>query len=133
MPLIITSMEFVFIEGQPWYDVPKILALADVFILPSYSEPWGLVVNEAMASGLPVIVSNKCGSAFDAVLEDVNGYTFNPYDVAELTSVLKKFVDNPEKNAPFGQKSKEIIKRFSPEQVAQEMYDGFKKVVYDHK
>jgi glycosyltransferase involved in cell wall biosynthesis len=122
-----------FIEGQPWFDVPKILALADVFVLPSYSEPWGLVVNEAMASGLPVIVSNKCGSAFDAVLEDSNGYTFNPYNVEELTSIFKKFVDNPEKIEPFGQKSREIIKRFSPENVAQEMYDGFKKVVYENK
>jgi glycosyltransferase involved in cell wall biosynthesis len=122
-----------FIEGQPWFDVPKILALADVFVLPSYSEPWGLVVNEAMASGLPVIVSNKCGSAFDAVLEDSNGYTFNPYNVEELTSIFKKFVNNPEKIEPFGQKSREIIKRFSPENVAQEMYDGFKKVVYENK
>lgn len=116
-----------FIEGQPWFDVPKILALADVFILPSYSEPWGLVVNEAMACGLPVIVSNKCGSAYDVVKEGINGYTFDPYNIDELTFVFKKFVDNPEKIIPFGQQSKEIIKRFSPENVAQEMYDGLKK------
>jgi glycosyltransferase involved in cell wall biosynthesis len=122
-----------FIEGQPWFDVPKILALADVFILPSYSEPWGLVVNEAMACGLPVIVSNKCGSAYDVVKEGINGYTFDPYNIDELTFVFKKFVDNPEKIIPFGQQSKEIIKRFSPENVAQEMYDGFKKVVYENK
>ena len=122
-----------FIEGQSWYDVPKILALADVFVLPSYSEPWGLVVNEAMACGLPVIVSNKCGSAYDAVQEGINGYTFNPYNIEELTLVFKKFVDSPESIIPFGQQSKEIIKRFSPENVAQEMYDGFKKVVNENK
>ena len=122
-----------FIEGQPWYDVPKILALADVFVLPSYSEPWGLVVNEAMACGLPVIVSNKCGSAYDAVKEGINGYTFNPYNIEELTLVFKKFADSPESIIPFGQQSKEIIKCFSPENVAQEMYDGFKKVVYENK
>ncbi|CAH0995247.1 D-inositol-3-phosphate glycosyltransferase [Emticicia aquatica] len=122
-----------FIEGQPWYEVPKILALADVFILPSYSEPWGLVVNEAMAAGLPIIVSNKCGSAFDLVLENENGYTFNPSNITELTKVLNKFIDNPDIIRPFGQKSKEIIKRFSPEQVAKEMYAGFKKVVYDNQ
>ncbi|AFK05052.1 glycosyl transferase group 1 [Emticicia oligotrophica DSM 17448] len=122
-----------FIAGQPWYDVPKILALADVFVLPSYSEPWGLVVNEAMACGLPVIVSNKCGSAFDVVIENQNGYTFNPHSVEELTNIFEKFVENPDKIKIFGEKSKEIIKRFSPENVAQEMYDGFKKVVYDNK
>lgn len=122
-----------FVEGQQWFDVPKILALADVFILPSYSEPWGLVVNEAMAAGLPVIVSNKCGSAYDLVLENKNGYTFNPYNVEELTGIFKKFVENPSIINSFGEKSQEIIKRFSPEQVAQEMYDGFKKVVYENK
>jgi glycosyltransferase involved in cell wall biosynthesis len=122
-----------FIVGQAWYDVPKILALGDVFILPSYSEPWGLVVNEAMACGMPVIVSNKCGSAYDVVKEDQNGYTFDPYNVEELTNVFNKFVEEPDKIVPFGKMSKEIIKRFSPEQVAEEMYEGFKKVVYDNK
>jgi glycosyltransferase involved in cell wall biosynthesis len=122
-----------FIVGQAWYDVPKILALGDVFILPSYSEPWGLVVNEAMACGMPVIVSNKCGSAYDVVQEDQNGYTFDPYNVEELTNVFNKFVEEPEKIAMFGKKSREIIKRFSPEQVAEEMYEGFKKVVYEYK
>lgn len=122
-----------FIVGQAWYDVPKILALGDVFILPSYSEPWGLVVNEAMACGMPVIVSNKCGSAYDVVQEDQNGYTFDPYNVAELTNVFNKFVEEPDKIAMFGKKSREIIKRFSPEQVAEEMYEGFKKVVYEYK
>ena len=122
-----------FIVGQAWYYVPKILALGDVFILPSYSEPWGLVVNEAMACGMPVIVSNKCGSAFDVVKENQNGYTFDPYKVEELTNVFNKFVEEPDKIVPFGKKSKEIIKRFSPEQVAEEMYEGFKKVVYEYQ
>ncbi|WP_394990811.1 glycosyltransferase family 4 protein [Emticicia sp.] len=122
-----------FIVGQAWYNVPKILALGDVFILPSYSEPWGLVVNEAMACGMPVIVSNKCGSAFDVVKENQNGYTFDPYKVEELTNVFNKFVEESDKIVPFGKKSKEIIKRFSPEQVAEEMYEGFKKVVYEYQ
>ncbi len=78
-------------------------------------------------------MSNKCGSAFDVVKEDKNGYTFDPYNVEELTNVFNKFVEEPDKIIPFGKMSKEIIKRFSPEQVAQEMYDGFKKVVYDNQ
>ncbi|WP_337040911.1 glycosyltransferase family 4 protein [Emticicia sp. 17c] len=121
-----------FIEGQAWYNVPKYTALADVFILPSYSEPWGLVVNEAMVCSMPVIVSNKCGSAHDLVKQGENGYTFNPYDTNELTEVLRKFVEKPEQIKTFGQASKEIIKKYSPEQVAQEMYDGFKKVTHEN-
>ncbi len=122
-----------FIVGQAWYDVPKILALGDVFILPSYSEPWGLVVNEAMACGMPVIVSNKCGSACDVVKEGGNGYTFDPYNLPELTNILSKFVEEPDIIVPFGKMSKEIIKRYSPQQVAEEMYEGFRKVVFDNQ
>jgi glycosyltransferase involved in cell wall biosynthesis len=122
-----------FIEGQAWFNVPKFMALGDVFVLPSYSEPWGLVVNEAMVGGMPVIVSNKCGSSHDLVKNDKNGYTFNPYDTDELATIMEKFVDAPDKIESFGKVSKGIIKKYSPEQVAQEMYDGFKKVTYEHK
>lgn len=122
-----------FIDGQAWYDVPKFMALGDVFVLPSYSEPWGLVVNEAMVYGMPVIVSNKCGSSHDLVKNNKNGYTFNPYDTDELAAIMDKFVKEPGKTKEFGEVSKEIIKKYSPEQVAQEMYEGFKKVTYDYK
>lgn len=122
-----------FIEGQAWYNVPKFMALGDVFVLPSYSEPWGLVVNEAMVGGMPVIVSNKCGSSHDLVKNGKNGYTFNPYDTDELAAIMEKFVSEPDKIKSFGKVSKEIIKKYSPEQVAQEMYEGFKKVSYEHK
>jgi glycosyltransferase involved in cell wall biosynthesis len=54
------------------------LALSDVLVLPSYSEPWGLVVNEAMACGMPVIVSEKCGCAPDLVQNGKNGISINP-------------------------------------------------------
>ncbi len=118
-----------FIEGQQWYDVPKFLALGDVFVLPSYSEPWGLVVNEAMAAGMPVIVSEKCGSAPDLVIDGENGFTFNPYEISEMTQKMEHFIQNPAVIPIFGEKSKEIIKKFSPEQVAKEMYQGFETLV----
>lgn len=122
-----------FIEGQAWYNVPKFIALADVFVLPSYSEPWGLVVNEAMVCGMPVIVSNKCGSAHDLVKNGENGYTFNPYDTDELAGIMNQFVTDPTKIERFGSVSTEIIKKYSPEQVALEMYEGFKKVFNDYQ
>ncbi|MBA4850068.1 glycosyltransferase [Emticicia sp. BO119] len=122
-----------FIEGQAWYNVPRFMALGDVFVLPSYSEPWGLVVNEAMVGGMPVIVSNKCGSSHDLVVNGKNGYTFNPYDTDELATVMERFVQEPEKIEVLGKISKEIIRKYSPERVGQEMYAGFKKVLYEHK
>jgi len=69
-------------------DLPPFYAFAGCFVLPSRREPWGLVVNEAMAAGLPVIVSSLCGCAEDLVVENQNGYTFNPAHPTELVSSL---------------------------------------------
>lgn len=117
-----------FIDGKQWFEIPEFMALADVFILPSFSEPWGLVVNEAMACGMPVLVSERCGSAADLVIENENGYTFDPFDIKEMASKMNEFVVKPEIIGQFGLKSKQIIQNFSPEKVASNMMDGFKKV-----
>jgi glycosyltransferase involved in cell wall biosynthesis len=115
-----------FHEPVAWYDVPKALALADVFVLPSISEPWGLVVNEAMACGLPVIVSEKCGSAHDLVVQSVNGFTFVPESVEQLKDHLNWFLKNSEKLEKMGKESQKIISTHRPEIVAKQMYDAFK-------
>jgi glycosyltransferase involved in cell wall biosynthesis len=103
------------------------LALSDVLVLPSYSEPWGLVVNEAMACGMPVIVSEKCGCAPDLVQNGKNGISINPYDGKSLTDALNFFIENPTKIEVMGRVSKEIIEEYTPQKVAQEMYLGFKR------
>lgn len=68
---------------------------ADVLVLPSLSEPWGLVVNEAMLCGLPVLVSSRCGCAADLVRPET-GWTFSPADVDSLASLLVEVSDLPE-------------------------------------
>jgi glycosyltransferase involved in cell wall biosynthesis len=65
-------------------------ALARVLIVPSISDPWGLVVNEGMASGLPVVVSNGCGAAKTLVQEGENGWTFEPEDGETLTKMMTR-------------------------------------------
>jgi glycosyltransferase involved in cell wall biosynthesis len=54
----------------------------------SVEEQWGLVVNEALAAGLPVLVSNRCGCYADLLIEGSNGFGFDPTDVALLTSLM---------------------------------------------
>ncbi len=117
-----------FQKSVSWQDVPKYLALSDIFVLPSYSEPWGLVVNEAMACGMPVLVSEKCGCAVDLVQNGQNGYTFSPYDKPQFTSLLLKFMNNEADVLKMGEISQQIIKDYSPENVAKEMYEGFVKL-----
>jgi 1,2-diacylglycerol 3-alpha-glucosyltransferase len=69
-------------------ELPAYYALADVFAHASTTEPWGLVVNEAMATGLPVIVSSRCGCVPDLVAEGKNGFTFDPESVEGLAKLM---------------------------------------------
>ena len=96
-------------------DLPKYYALADFFILASIQETWGLVVNEAMASELPVLVSKKCGCWEDLIKEGKNGFTFDPYKIDEISSRLELMGSDKVDREAMGQKSKEIIDFFSPE------------------
>lgn len=118
-----------FQQGVSWEKVPKYLALSDVLVLPSYSEPWGLVVNEAMACGLPVIVSQKCGCAIDLVKNKKNGFTFNPNNQQELLAYLLKFMNKEVDSKQMGDVSEQIIQDYSSKNVAFEMYEGFQKIL----
>jgi glycosyltransferase involved in cell wall biosynthesis len=105
---------------RQYAELPAYYGLADAFIHPSSTEQWGLVVNEAMASGLPVLVSNRCGCAPDLVQEGRNGFTFDPANVDQLASLMLKL------SAPsfhpsaklMGQESRRIVARFGPDQFA---------------
>ena len=96
-------------------ELPRFYAHAGAFVHASTTEQWGLVVNEAMASGLPVIVSNRVGCAMDLVQEGENGFTFDPYDVEQLTSLLGRIsaFDFPLSN--LGGASRSIISSWGPE------------------
>lgn len=122
-----------FQPGVSWQQVPEYLALSDVLVLPSYSEPWGLVVNEAMACGLPVIVSDKCGCVIDLVKNGENGFTFSPNNHEQLSNLLLKFMNNEVNSEQMGLVSQRIIQEYSPENVAFEMYKGFQKTIQNNK
>jgi glycosyltransferase involved in cell wall biosynthesis len=118
----------IFAGGFPWHQIPGWLADSDVLILPSKSEPWGLVVNEAMVCGMPVIVSEHCGCAEDLVKNDVNGFTFDPGKQPELESALRFFIDNPDQIKTMGMESIKLIAPFSSKTVALEMAKCYKKL-----
>jgi glycosyltransferase involved in cell wall biosynthesis len=89
-------------------------AHAGCFIHASTQEQWGLVVNEAMASGLPVLVSKKCGCFEDLVIEGENGFGFNPESIVELSYYMERMSSGEINLSEFGKKSSEHIKNFSP-------------------
>jgi glycosyltransferase involved in cell wall biosynthesis len=100
-------------------DLPACYGLAGAFILPSVSDQWGLVVNEAMAAGLPLLVSSRCGCAPDLVREGENGFTFDPENIEALAARLTQMAGlDQARRAVMGQRSREMIKAFSPEAFA---------------
>lgn len=100
--------------------ISKYYAIADVFVMCSgMGETWGLSVNEAMNFGLPVIVSETCGSSYDLVQNGVNGYVFKEGDVEELSRILKLLSDNPEFRLEMGKASLDIVQNYSYDQTIQ--------------
>jgi len=93
-------------------------ALADMLILPTYTDTWGLVVNEAMACGLGVVVSEVAGCAADLVTDQWNGRLVRPGDVSSLTSILESFARQPELCSSCGANSRSRISQYSPDQWA---------------
>jgi glycosyltransferase involved in cell wall biosynthesis len=112
--------DFVHLAGAQGYaELPVYYGLARAFVHASTTEQWGLVVNEAMASGLPVLVSNRCGCAPDLVQEGVNGFTFDPYDVEELADAMLRIwrMEDRELNR-LAAASQRIIAEWGPERFA---------------
>jgi 1,2-diacylglycerol 3-alpha-glucosyltransferase len=84
-------VDHVMLPGFKSYrQLPVYYGLASVFLHLSTTDQWGLVVNEAMASGLPVIVSRRCGCAGDLVRHGVNGFVVDPCDVAGISRAMHR-------------------------------------------
>ena len=97
-------------------ELPVFYAFAGCFVLPSTREPWGLVVNEAMAAGLPVIVSDRCGCAEDLVDPGTNGLLFDPFRPGDLLAALHQVsASSADDLRSMRRRSSEIIARFSPD------------------
>ncbi|MEA2570933.1 MAG: hypothetical protein QOI24_2934 [Acidobacteriota bacterium] len=90
-------------------DIPKHYAMADVFVLPSTYEPRGAVLNEAMACGLPVVVTDRCGSLGDIVLENDNAFVYPAGDTAALAHHLDTLTADATLRAKMAERSREII------------------------
>jgi 1,2-diacylglycerol 3-alpha-glucosyltransferase len=99
-------------------DLAILYALAEFLVLPTHSDPWGLVVNEAMACGLPIIVSSVAGCSPDLVQNGWNGYVVPPRDLEKLSAVIESLLENPELRQQMGAHSLERIQHNSPEACA---------------
>jgi glycosyltransferase involved in cell wall biosynthesis len=105
-----------FLGFQNQTALPAFYDLCDVFVLVSVDEPWGLVVNEVMNAGKPIVVSTEVGCQQDLVEDGVNGCVIRAGDIEGLTDGLKRILATPETSKRMGLKSMEKIQAYSFEQ-----------------
>lgn len=89
---------------------------SDAMVLASEDDPWGLVVNEAMSAGLPVVVSDACGAAEDLVVEGRNGFVFRNMDVSALADSLERLMASD--MTLMGHASREMIQGWTSQRSA---------------
>ncbi len=110
-------------------ELPIYLAFASVFIHPTLKDTWGLVVNEAMAVGLPVLVSNRAGCAPDLVHEGYNGFLFSPDDLDQLTKLMVLMSSEQVNLSSMGQASRELISEWGPKRFARGLGQALQTVI----
>ena len=84
-------------------------AAADLFVLPSRHEPWGVVVNEALAAGLPVVLSDRVGAAADLLVDGENGRLVPAGDAVALANALEDLCRDPQGRQAAGEASRRIV------------------------
>lgn len=94
-------------------ELPRLLGACDIFALPSENEPWGLIINEAMCAGLPILASREIGSVPDLLRDGENGYAFDARDVGALAAALRTLVADPDLRTRMGAASRNIIEGWS--------------------
>ena len=97
-------------------ELPRFFQLADVFVLPSRHEPWGLIVNEAMAAGCPAIVSSDVGCHADLITDGVEGCVFPVGNVAALADAFHRVFFTPHSAALMGEHARRRISTWTYEE-----------------
>jgi 1,2-diacylglycerol 3-alpha-glucosyltransferase len=117
--------QVIFAGFKQIHELPIYYGLACCLIIPSLGDTWGLVVNEAMASGLPVLVSRACGCVPDLVKAGFNGFTFDPSDVVGMAQMMVKLSSGEVDLTSLGRASRQIIAEWSLETFGQNLLKAF--------
>jgi glycosyltransferase involved in cell wall biosynthesis len=109
-------------------EISEAYTAGDILVLPSFSETWGLVVNEGMNFGLPIIISDKVGCGSNCVRDGENGYIVPYTSFSALVEAITELVVNPQKRYIFGKRSLEIIKSSGLEQFVNGVVEALRVV-----
>lgn len=111
----------------------RIYHAADVFVLPSHEEPWGLVINEAMAAGLSIIATENVGCVDDLVLDKHHGIIVQPKNSTGLSQAMNDMLQNSEKRKLMAKNASEHIANWTLQNEARNIINAWKKSGYSHE
>lgn len=98
-----------FLGYKSYEELPKYYSMADVFVLPTLEDIGGLVLNEAVACGLPVITTKAAGCAVDLIIPRENGFIVDEADAGQLCSAMRKIISDETLARKMGEKSLEMV------------------------
>jgi glycosyltransferase involved in cell wall biosynthesis len=117
----------------PPKDLPSVMTQAGCLLLPSRFEPWGVVVQEAAASGQAVICTSACGAASRLVLDGYNGRVVAPGKPAELTEAMHWLANaDPAMRRAISGRSVELAKQYTPQRWAEHLVDRSRELLPDY-
>jgi glycosyltransferase involved in cell wall biosynthesis len=115
----------VFLGAVNNSDLPTYFYNSVAFILSSLSESWGLVVNEAMAAGLPILLSNRINASVALLEEGTNGFEFDPLKVSNIAERILAFINlNTKEKEEMSKKSLEIINTMDYANMGNQLYEA---------
>ncbi|MCS7071668.1 MAG: glycosyltransferase family 4 protein, partial [Anaerolinea sp.] len=116
------NLPVIFTGFQQQDILPKFYAIGDIFAFPSRTDQWGLVLNEALACGLPVVASSAAGAVDDLVADGENGFIHSPGDWRAMAEAFTKLLSAPDLRVRMSMRSKQIITDYTPEKCAEGFY-----------
>jgi glycosyltransferase involved in cell wall biosynthesis len=122
-----------FLGAKGIDEIASLFVDSTALVLPSHSEPWGLVVNESLSYGCPVVVSNVCGCVPDLVKDGVTGYSFEMGDVEALSSAMQSTAAMAEDRVAVAKRCLEVISAFTPTRAASQILDGCMRIAGDRQ
>ena len=120
-----------FLGAKSITEIAELFMNSTASVLPSHSEPWGLVVNESLSYGCPVVVSNVCGCVPDLVIDGVTGYSFEAGNVDELFRALRSVIEMAADRVAVAKNCLKVISEFTPNRAASQILDGCERIVGD--
>ncbi len=120
----LTNVHFIGFKKKD--DLAYYYAASDVFILLTRSDVWGLVINEAMSFGLPVITTDKCGAGISLIENGYNGYIVPAGDIESAEKAISEMFSNPQKMVKMGVLSRERISKYTIENMVEAHLKFFK-------